>query len=55
MVRSPSPVVCTNTYHMLGCVLVVRFVQIFTEMACMICRVDIVYERLMDHEAMKTG
>ena len=28
----------------------VHFVQIFTEMACRMCFMDVVYERLMDHE-----
>ena len=37
---------------MLGRVLAVRFVRIliFTEMACRICWMDVVYEWLMDYE-----
>jgi hypothetical protein len=41
------------TCHMMGCVLGGRFVQIFTEMACTICRMDFVYEWLMDYEVRR--
>ena len=50
MVRSPSPFVCTNLPHVGLRIVCVSFVQIFTEMACTICRMEFLYKRLVDYK-----